>query len=302
MIQKDKVYVAKIQREPGWLYYFDDSCIKRVSMIRRGMKRKPGDKPEIIVRTDVSREDGFIYFLDHQGDVSRCPASRGGRPRKKPKREIAKRTPATLPIVEQISRAQDLAVLKQMNLTIEGHMQLVEKKTKSGSYTCRIEGTNLFHKIDGPAELDSGGSSYWRQFGLPHRIGGPAVELSYGRKEYWVRGLRHNLEGPAIIESRYKSYYICGKNYTKPAFNKIIGNPELVKQIRAFMDESGAGFKTGETVVLGAPTSVAKSSSGSTLPLFAAGAMLAGAGVAWAKNRSAKKKAAVVKEQQHAKA
>jgi hypothetical protein len=83
MATPEKVFKAGIQREPGWLYYFDNGNIMRTRMVRGGQKKKPGDKPEVVLKTDVKREDGFIYYLDKQGDVSRSVASRGGTARKK---------------------------------------------------------------------------------------------------------------------------------------------------------------------------------------------------------------------------
>jgi hypothetical protein len=83
MANPEKVFKAGIQREPGWLYYFDNGNIMRTRMVRGGQKKKPGDKPEVVLKTDVKREDGFIYYLDKQGDVSRSVASRGGTARKK---------------------------------------------------------------------------------------------------------------------------------------------------------------------------------------------------------------------------
>jgi len=32
-----------------------------------------------IARTDVKRQEGYLYFIDEQGDVSRVTAARGGR-------------------------------------------------------------------------------------------------------------------------------------------------------------------------------------------------------------------------------
>ena len=85
----EKVFKAGIQREPGWLYYFDNGNIMRTRMVRGGQKKKPGDKPEVVLKTDVKREDGFIYYLDKQGDVSRSVASRGGTARKKKRKAKA---------------------------------------------------------------------------------------------------------------------------------------------------------------------------------------------------------------------
>lgn len=85
----EKMFKAGIQREPGWLYYFDNGNVMRTRMVRGGQKKKPGDKPEVVLKTDVKREDGYIYYLDKQGDVSRSVASRGGTARKKKRKAKA---------------------------------------------------------------------------------------------------------------------------------------------------------------------------------------------------------------------
>ena len=79
----EKVFKAGIQRESGWLYYFNNGNIMRTRMVRGGQKKKPGDKPEVVLKTDVKNETGYIYFIDKQGDVARSVASRGGTARKK---------------------------------------------------------------------------------------------------------------------------------------------------------------------------------------------------------------------------
>ena len=86
----EKVFKAGIQRESGWLYYFNNGNIMRTRMVRGGQKKKPGDKPEVVLKTDVKNETGYIYFIDKQGDVARSVASRGGTARKKK----AKKAPA----------------------------------------------------------------------------------------------------------------------------------------------------------------------------------------------------------------
>ena len=47
-------------------------------MARGGSK---GGRPEKVAKVGVKREDGYLYFIDKQGDVSRAKMKRGGRRR-----------------------------------------------------------------------------------------------------------------------------------------------------------------------------------------------------------------------------
>ena len=60
-------------------------------MVRGGQKKRPGDKAEVVLKTDVKAEPGYIYFIDGQGDVGRAVASRGGTARKKKRSKKAKK-------------------------------------------------------------------------------------------------------------------------------------------------------------------------------------------------------------------
>jgi hypothetical protein len=39
--------------------------------------------PEKVAKIGIKREEGWLYYIDKQGDVSRAKMSRGGRKRRK---------------------------------------------------------------------------------------------------------------------------------------------------------------------------------------------------------------------------
>ena len=41
--------------------------------------KKTGGGPEMVATAGVSREDGYLYYIDKSGDVSRSPMARGRR-------------------------------------------------------------------------------------------------------------------------------------------------------------------------------------------------------------------------------
>ena len=43
---------------------------------------------EIVAKTGIKKESGYLYFVDKQGDVSRAKMSRGGRTKGKAKAEL----------------------------------------------------------------------------------------------------------------------------------------------------------------------------------------------------------------------
>ncbi|MFM8315684.1 MAG: hypothetical protein ACKOA8_15495 [Deltaproteobacteria bacterium] len=55
-----------------------------VSRAKMGRGRKPSKvKPQMVTKVGVKREEGFLYFIDKQGDVSKAKLSRRGRKKKK---------------------------------------------------------------------------------------------------------------------------------------------------------------------------------------------------------------------------
>ena len=54
-----------------------------VSRAKMGRGRKPSRvKPQTVAKVGVKRQTGFLYFIDKQGDVSMATMSRRGRKRK----------------------------------------------------------------------------------------------------------------------------------------------------------------------------------------------------------------------------
>jgi hypothetical protein len=94
MANAEKVFLAGVVRETGWLYYLDKECnIGRSKMVRGGQRQSASDKPEVVMKTDIERSEGYLYFIDKQGDISRIKMSRGGsvHRRKKAKRKSVKK-------------------------------------------------------------------------------------------------------------------------------------------------------------------------------------------------------------------
>lgn len=55
-----------------------------VSRAKMGRGRKPSKvKPQMVAKVGVKREEGFLYFIDKQGDVSKAKLSRRGRKKKR---------------------------------------------------------------------------------------------------------------------------------------------------------------------------------------------------------------------------
>jgi len=55
-----------------------------VSRAKMGRGRKASRvKPQMVARVGVKRKEGFLYFIDRQGDLSCVKMSRSGRKRKR---------------------------------------------------------------------------------------------------------------------------------------------------------------------------------------------------------------------------
>ncbi len=55
-----------------------------VSRAKLGRGRKPSKvKPQMVEKVGVKREVGYLYFIDKQGDVSKAKLSRRGRKKKR---------------------------------------------------------------------------------------------------------------------------------------------------------------------------------------------------------------------------
>ena len=80
---------AGVKREKGYLYFLRGSDVfKQVAgRGRQGVPLKVYDGT-------FKREDGFMYFLDTDGNIARARRSVGGQPRKKSAATKAARKPA----------------------------------------------------------------------------------------------------------------------------------------------------------------------------------------------------------------
>ena len=64
------------------------------------------------------------------------------------------------------------------------------------------EGTNILHRVDGPAFIGVHGDQCWYLEGLRHRDGGPAVIRVDGEETWYQHGQRHRIGGPATIQPK----------------------------------------------------------------------------------------------------
>lgn len=55
-----------------------------ISRAKMGRGRKPSRvKPQVVAKIGVKRQPGYLYFIDKQGDLSMAKMSRKGRKRKR---------------------------------------------------------------------------------------------------------------------------------------------------------------------------------------------------------------------------
>src|SRR5438105_15455930 len=85
----EKVVKLGVKREPGYLYFLRGSDVWKTPMKRAGGPSAAG-KAEKVTSGNFAKADGYLYFLDSQGDVSRAKRAVGGQKRKK----TAKKTKA----------------------------------------------------------------------------------------------------------------------------------------------------------------------------------------------------------------
>jgi uncharacterized protein YcgL (UPF0745 family) len=57
-----------------------------VSKVKMARGGKKGGKPEKVAKTAVKKESGYLYFIDKAGDVSRAKMVRRGKAAKKKKK------------------------------------------------------------------------------------------------------------------------------------------------------------------------------------------------------------------------
>ena len=87
--------VAKlgVKRESGFLYFLRGSDVFKTPMKRAGGPAVAGQEQKV-VGGNFHREEGFLYFLDKNGNVARAKRAVGGQKRKKVKRTANKKVTA----------------------------------------------------------------------------------------------------------------------------------------------------------------------------------------------------------------
>jgi hypothetical protein len=82
-------------------------------------------------------------------------------------------------------------------------------------------GTDLLHRLDGPAVEYLSGTKRWYQNNQLHRLDGPAIEWIDGDKFWYVNGKRHRLDGPAVeLAIGTVEYWIEGNKLTEAQFKE----------------------------------------------------------------------------------
>ena len=95
-----------------------------------------------------------------------------------------------------------------------------------------IKGTNIKHRLDGPAVIHKDGNTEWFNYGKRHRVGGPAVDQSSSK--YWFNdGKYHRDDGPAVIYSDGSiRWYLNGTlYYSKEEWFEALTEEQKVKAL-----------------------------------------------------------------------
>jgi uncharacterized protein YcgL (UPF0745 family) len=50
-----------------------------ISRVKMARGRKKGGKPQKVAKVGVKKEDGYLYFVDKDGDISRAKMARRGK-------------------------------------------------------------------------------------------------------------------------------------------------------------------------------------------------------------------------------
>ena len=61
----------------------------------------------------------------------------------------------------------------------------------NGTQYWHLAGTDVYHRVGGPAIIHPDGYKAWYQHGKYHNEDGPAVEHASGEKEYWLYGKKY---------------------------------------------------------------------------------------------------------------
>ena len=73
------------------------------------------------------------------------------------------------------------------------------------------EGTDVLHRVGGPAAEYKDGRKSWCRNGKLHREDGPAIERADGSKSWWLNGKRHREDGPSVeCGNGHKEWHLHG--------------------------------------------------------------------------------------------
>lgn len=75
---------------------------------------------EKVQKVGVKREDGFLYYIDKNGDVSRAKMSRGGKKGGKPQKVTKVGVQKEAGFLYYLDKAGDVARAKMVNAKVKG--------------------------------------------------------------------------------------------------------------------------------------------------------------------------------------
>jgi len=107
----------------------------------------------------------------------------------------------------------------------------------NGTVSWYKEGTDIYHRADGPAIEFADGTKYWLQNGKLHRENGPAIEHIDGAKFWYQNDRLHRVDGPAQeFSDGTKYWWIEGVQYTEAEFNKHMNKDSTYDNKEAIID------------------------------------------------------------------
>ena len=83
---------------------------------------------EKVQKVGVKREDGFLYYIDKAGDVSRAKMARGGKKGGKPQKVIKVGVQKEAGFRYYLDKAGDVARAKMVNAKAKGKAAAKKKK------------------------------------------------------------------------------------------------------------------------------------------------------------------------------
>jgi hypothetical protein len=84
-------------------------------------------------------------------------------------------------------------------------------------------GTQVLHRVDGPAVTYLNQYTAWYFEGQYHCETGPALVFNGGSKSWYIHGMRHRTDGPAIeYVNGNKCWFINDKQLTEEEFKALV--------------------------------------------------------------------------------